>query len=179
MRSAFLFGAAAAVMLSAFDFGAAVAVMRSAFDLPESRSLQAWQRQAAIDERDSHFEGSRSCPEEGRDVQANAAIASRGCYLQARQRQAAIDERDRRINDASLSPEEKRAVQTRHILTWGKALFSCPRCWLQPHFCICDRMTQPPAAADVLVVAHLHHNEWCAASWHPDALMPLLDCWHL
>lgn len=40
-----------------------------------------------------------------------------------------------------------------------KTLFSCPRCWLLPTLCVCDKLPRVSAPRTKLII-HMHHNEW-------------------
>ena len=80
--------------------------------------------------------------------------------LQVRQREAATAKRDAALKDPTLSAAEKRAAQTRHTAEWGRAVATCPDCWLRPHYCVCD--TLHTAQAQTRVLLHMHHYEWCA-----------------
>ena len=82
-------------------------------------------------------------------------------WLQAQARQAATDLRHERLQDPNLTNAEKRAVQVEHIYKWRRGLFSCPTCWLQPHFCVCRQLEK--INVQTKVVVHVHHTEWCAA----------------
>lgn len=68
--------------------------------------------------------------------------------------------RDKAMRDPSFEHIKKSALQCEFTLKWGRTMFGCPKCWLLPHFCVCNECTT--VDTQTKVVLHLNQSEWCA-----------------
>lgn len=101
-----------------------------------------------------------SCPIHGQhSTRERTATANAVWNTQVLERNREAVARDKAMRDPTFEHTKKSALQCEFTLKWGRTMFGCPKCWLLPHFCVCNECTT--VDTQTKVVLHLNQSEWC------------------
>eukprot|EP00200_Dunaliella_tertiolecta_P003510 CAMPEP_0202342874 /NCGR_PEP_ID=MMETSP1126-20121109/3250_1 /ASSEMBLY_ACC=CAM_ASM_000457 /TAXON_ID=3047 /ORGANISM="Dunaliella tertiolecta, Strain CCMP1320" /LENGTH=355 /DNA_ID=CAMNT_0048933889 /DNA_START=76 /DNA_END=1143 /DNA_ORIENTATION=- len=68
----------------------------------------------------------------------------------------------RAVHDPNVPGVEKQRLRCDYVHSYGRALFSCPGCWLLPGLCVCGLLHRIEHQTKVIVSCH--PAEWCKSS---------------